>query len=223
MGTKAHPREAAERLAKYLHAFPSDHPLQIALRTYALALSLSLGPSLIAILTKARKRNFATLGRVLRRDLGPTGFASAITAGVAGGAALKLVWGKWDKKLLSEDGTAVSKVAGWFAKLKDWQKTFLAHALSAYVAIKLLQHRQSQGLSLSRHKNVKSLVASSTLDLTLLFFVRALDALTRGTLLSTTDTSDASTTQEASAKAESRSRRFAARLDAFVFWASSAR
>lgn len=83
---------------------PNDptHPVQIALRTYALALLLSLGPSLspfiIAIFSKlinvktkrsSTKTDLATLKRVLRRELGHDGFALSMTLSVAGGAAIR--------------------------------------------------------------------------------------------------------------------------------------
>lgn len=72
------------------------HPAQIGLRTYALALSLSLGPALVPFITTlviprstlAHNANWAALRRVLRRELGPDGFAFSVTLSVAGGAAL---------------------------------------------------------------------------------------------------------------------------------------
>lgn len=70
------------------------HPAQIGLRTYALALSLSLGPALVPFITSLVSRskattnaNWAALRRVLRRELGPDGFAFSVTLSVAGGAA----------------------------------------------------------------------------------------------------------------------------------------
>ena len=78
------------------------HPLQIALRTYALALSLSLGPSffplIVATFTRlinvksngsSTKSDLATLKRVLRRELGHDGFAFSVTLSIAGGAAIR--------------------------------------------------------------------------------------------------------------------------------------
>ena len=78
------------------------HPVQIALRTYALALLLSLGPSLssfiVVIFSKLinvkikrsfTKTDLATLKRVIRRELGHDGFAFSVTLTVAGGAAIR--------------------------------------------------------------------------------------------------------------------------------------
>ncbi|KAF8168092.1 hypothetical protein B0H34DRAFT_45162 [Crassisporium funariophilum] len=76
------------------------HPAQIALRTYALALSLSLGPSLvpfvIALATARRssRTSVAALRRLLRREVGYDGFAFAVTWSVAGGAAIRHFLGR---------------------------------------------------------------------------------------------------------------------------------
>lgn len=82
--------------------WPKDptHPVQIALRTYTLALSLSLGPSilpfivalfsqLINVRLSSIKTDPTTLKRVLRRELGHDGFAFSVTLSVAGGAVIR--------------------------------------------------------------------------------------------------------------------------------------
>src|SRR5436189_3760143 len=91
-------RPSKSSLSKWLSTLSDqpNHPSQVALRTYALALSLSLGPSLIPFLVslvvpkfRGSKTSFASLKRVLRRELGHDGFAFSITFSVAGGAILK--------------------------------------------------------------------------------------------------------------------------------------
>ena len=90
-----------DRCVPFLPKDPT-HPVHIALRTYALALLLSLGPSLspyivvifsklINVKTKrsSTKTDLATLKRVLRRELGHDGFAFSVTLTVAGGAAIR--------------------------------------------------------------------------------------------------------------------------------------
>ena len=78
------------------------HPGQIALRTYALSLALSLGPSLIPFVTdsffrrKSPRSDLSALRHVLRRDLGYDGFAFAITLSVGGGAILHHLWNNQD-------------------------------------------------------------------------------------------------------------------------------
>lgn len=87
------------------------HPGQVALRTYALALSLSLGPSLIPFVTafltgrKSSRTNLLALRRVLRRELGYDGFAFAITLSVGGGAALHYLWNSLDTRGLTQSNT----------------------------------------------------------------------------------------------------------------------
>ena len=89
-----------DRCVPFLPKNPT-HPVQIALRTYALALLLSLGPSLspfiVVIFSKlinvkvkrSTKSDLDTLKRVLRRELGHDGFAFSLTLSVAGGAAIR--------------------------------------------------------------------------------------------------------------------------------------
>ncbi len=85
-------------LEDHLHSLPDDHPLHIALRTYALSLSLSLGPSLLSPLLsrKARDGRLKALASVLQRELGISGFAFAMSVGVGGGSALKYFWDVWE-------------------------------------------------------------------------------------------------------------------------------
>lgn len=92
-------------LRKYIPGdFPDDssHPAQIALRTYAVSLSLSLGPALLPFLIsllsgrRKAKAQARSLTDVLKRELGPNGFAFAITVAVGGGAALQRVWQIWE-------------------------------------------------------------------------------------------------------------------------------
>ena len=103
MSKNSKPREESwiDRCVPFLPKDPT-HPVQIALRTYALALLLSLGPSLSPFIVdifsklinvKARrlstKTDLATLKRVLRREFGYDGFAFSMTLSVAGGAAIR--------------------------------------------------------------------------------------------------------------------------------------
>ena len=81
-----------------------DNPFQIALRTYLLSLSFSLGPSVLPLLisqTSAYLRDhhalsraafLRSLGRILKRELAFDGFAFSLTLAVAGGALLKKYW-----------------------------------------------------------------------------------------------------------------------------------
>lgn len=205
------------RVAEYLHAFPDDHPLQIALRTYALAISLSLGPTVASFVVKPRWKRVHLLLRVIRRELGPTGLAFAITVAVAGGASLKSLLDSLDRGRL---GTTYAKVKTFLSGLGSAQKTFLANAISATIAILLMHHRRPRTPSVPGILPPKQ---SHTLDLTLLVFVRAMDAVVRGVYLPAVRQNDSSSDVGAQERAVARRRTLAARLDAFVFWAASAR
>jgi hypothetical protein len=163
---------------KYLPAgLPDDpnHPTQIALRTYAVSLPLSLGPSLLPFalsLFSGRKRSrirARSLKDVLKRELGPNGFAFAITVAVAGGAVLQRIWQHledsggdhgWDadpnplsNKFGSSSAEAPSGTSRLgrsriYRKLQRWissrdvspsHKAFLSNLISSTLAIILLQ------------------------------------------------------------------------------------
>jgi len=212
------PRILQERVRAYT-ALPADHPTKISTRTYGLALLLSLGPTLlpfitrVVILAKAGKgvdrvrlgKVVAGLGRLLRRELGPFGFAFAITTAVAGGSLLRNVFENPEIPLVlslptgGEDGGGLnstfenvkSVLRRHWATLSGVQQTFLSNAIASAVAIILLQRSTVSGRSsgvpdfpltlpiddIPRRKGI-----SPTLNLTLVLFVRALDSLVHGGL-----------------------------------------
>lgn len=162
---------------KYLPVeLPDDpiHPAQIALRTYAVSLSLSLGPSLLPFilsLVTDRSRAKIRAGRflnVLKRELGPNGFAFAITVAVGGGAALQRLWQLLedssgndriqDTDLLSsafsspvadtpmslnvlERNQAYRSLRSWISKqdVSPSRKSFITNLITSTIAIILLQ------------------------------------------------------------------------------------
>jgi hypothetical protein len=88
----------------------ADNLFQLALRTYLLSLSFTLGPSIIpplvsqtiAGLHKHRHRHalppsafFKSLNRILKRELAFGSFAFSMTLAVAGGPLLKRYWTAW--------------------------------------------------------------------------------------------------------------------------------
>ncbi|KAJ3550742.1 hypothetical protein NM688_g5007 [Phlebia brevispora] len=216
-------------VADYLHTFPDDHALQIALRTYALSLSLSLGPALFSLLAsgRLRKNGVRSLLYVLKRDLGASGFAFAMSVGVGGGAALKQLWDileaenqvKPQDRSSTERPSFLWRVKSWLGSLHDSQKTFLANVASAYLAIVLLHSRtppRKTSYAGPRH--------SMTLDLTLLFLVRAMDSVVRAVVFPLQDTFYlGEATNRGTEQRQLRRQRLTSRIDSFVFWASSAR
>ncbi|KAH9937698.1 uncharacterized protein B0H18DRAFT_971843 [Fomitopsis serialis] len=255
MSAEAPPRDLKHKLlalpntlGEYLHSIPNDHPLQIALRTYALSISLSLGPALVPFLTseRARRSGLTRLGKILGRELGVTGFAFAMTAGVGGGAVLRDVF-----DLLAEQGSpgtdegdsicgpARAKAVGWLASLKESHRTFLANVLSAAMAMTLFHCRRPPPASakasiaipftppLSPSSSSKPTPfagrPSITLDLTLLLLVRAMDALAQVTIQKGCEVIEKNDSVHGKEAAMRRRRLLSMRLDALVFWASSAR
>jgi hypothetical protein len=145
------------------------HPVQIGLRTYALALLLSLGPSLspfivvvfsklINVKTKrsSTKTDFTTLKRVLRRELGCDGFAFSMTLSVAGGAAIRDLLRNTNASTSQEscgsNGSRIEAASGRGVCLSQLlrscllsssrspeQQTFISHVISSLIGILLLQ------------------------------------------------------------------------------------
>ncbi|KAH9849754.1 hypothetical protein C2E23DRAFT_838328 [Lenzites betulinus] len=214
--------DAPHDLADFLHTLPDDHPLQIALRTYGLALSLALGPTLLSTVTsaKARAQGFERILQVVRRELGPTAFASSITVGIAGGAALRHLWEKWGSEKspgAGEPKDVLSKVKVWLASLKSSHKTFLSNVISSAFAIALLQSGPKHA------KSVQGGRPSPTLDLSFLVLVRAMDSLVQLALFKPSEASERDLPEVVKQKRRAASTKWSVRLDALVFWACCAR
>ncbi|KAI0639410.1 hypothetical protein C8Q77DRAFT_1152392 [Trametes polyzona] len=218
-------RDAPHDLGDFLHTLPDDHPLQIALRTYSLALSLALGPALLPLVTsrKARAQGFGRVLQIVRRELGLTAFASAITVGVAGGAAIRHLWETWAEnegtscESAGECQDALGKVRAWLASLKDPHKTFLSNVISSTLAVALLHSRRKHARSAGVGR------PSPTLDLSLLFLVRALDSLVQLALFKPSEASQRDLPDAVKQKERATRNKWSTRLDALVFWACSAR
>lgn len=145
----------------------------------------------------------AGLRRLLRRELGPFGFAFSITTAVAGGSFLQNVVENLVKppsdplqnanvkmEGLDSGRGARSRLRYCWTSLSDVQQSFLANALTSVVAIVLLQWKAAPGRPscvplalpaptecIPKHKGI-----SPTLNLTLVLFVRALDSIVHGGL-----------------------------------------
>lgn len=190
-----------------------------------MGLLLSLGPTLLSfvvkvvVLAKAGKDVdrvkvrgvVAGLGRALKRELGPFGFAFAITTAVAGGSFLRSALENLEEPrdpppenrdtnsgLTTEGSNSVLKSAQsrlryhWIS-LSGIQQTFLTNALASAAAIVLLQWETAP----SRPSGIPELPLTlpiptddfpkrgstpHTLNLTLILFVRALDSVVHGGL-----------------------------------------
>ena len=212
-------------------SLPNDHPLHIAIRTYPLALSLSLGPTLLSFASSPRTRS-KDFNSILRREFSVTAFPFAITVALGGSSALRRLWDRLDqRKSESVRGGDPDGVPSFksLVRLKSWQKSFVCNLLASLVAITLLHPRRrpthmrkqvhipltvpiSQGTPQTETERGGRM--SATLDLTLLVLVRAFDALVQGLVFKRTGDE----------KKQERKRRLAivTKLDALAFWASSA-
>ncbi|KAF7436822.1 hypothetical protein PC9H_003655 [Pleurotus ostreatus] len=186
---------------------PGDpsHIAHVALRTYSLALSLSLGPSLLPFVlsrvaprsTGSTKYNGRALLKVLRRELGHDGFAFAMTLAIAGGEALNRYFSAEASGEVPAEGSPTAEprrtLRSLLARLSAAQRTFVANFVSSAISILLIQAGRDRSLRLRNNPpsmdaipltvsiphSLRSGVAvpSPTLDLTLLLLVRAVDSL----------------------------------------------
>ena len=183
-------------------------PLQIALRTYSLALSLSLGPSLLPFIIAQfprfiiRKLSFtnidsATLKRILRRELGYDGFAFSMTLIVAGGAAIRNLFQnagsgiEYPTTASASSARVVQRLLqsskGYLLYVSPEQQSFISNLISSFTGILLLQAGRARTARL-RAASIKRSGAqlehtSPTLDLTLLLLVRAIDSIVQTFIL----------------------------------------
>lgn len=192
-------------LAKTIPTLPDDpsHPAQIALRTYALALSLSFGPALIpfvasiASVKKSPKTSLDALRKVVRRELGYDGFAFSMVTCVAGAASLRYLWTSVVNHVENVHNSTAEKDTGSLGRLvfrmrslglTPAQITFISNVISSSIAVILLQKgaaRQGRAKKVDANANSPARV-SPTLDLTLLLVVRALDSVIQSMILRTT-------------------------------------
>lgn len=243
----------------------STHPAQIALRTYVLALALSLGPSLapfaVALISrKARsspRTSLTALKAVLRRELGHDGFAFAVTLAVAGGAALRQCFlrisnesseAKKENTSSSVKEPSMRSILSYLkrciSRLSPAQQTFISNAISSSVGILLIQSGRERTLRRRLLRRTSSYPSadhpSPTLDLTLLLFVRAIDSILQAFILrkpppvshidedTQAHLADPQLMNDKLAKEkikrENKMRQnLTSQIDAFVFWACSAR
>ncbi|KZT02716.1 uncharacterized protein LAESUDRAFT_661269 [Laetiporus sulphureus 93-53] len=236
-------RAALARIGDALATLPNDHPVQVLLRTYALSLSLALGPAFLPFFTsaKARINGLQRLKKLLVRELSATGFACAMAVGVGGGAIIREAWNLLCEKLKDEEdstaaGSGTRKLAQYLASVKDSHRTFLSYILSSSLAITLFHAGRIRPapveLLLAGDIPIMPAITapkarragprpSITLDLTLLLLVRAMDALTQIGIRKYCEVTTKD--EEKGKRVQEKKRLLRTRVDAMVFWACSAR
>ena len=214
-------------------------PLQIALRTYALVLSLSLGPSLVPLLlshlvskpSRTSDYQASKLRRLLRVHLGLDGFALALSLSVGAGAAIREFW-----RLLDVPTHSQSTPNRWRLALSDSQKTFIANALSSSAGILLLHsgsgrrsRRSIASPGAPQAASFHAIKKSNALNFTLVLFIRAVDAVLQASLHRCLTHADQARVQgvakvgSVAKVATKQIRSLTSKVDALVFWACSAR
>ncbi|KAJ7103527.1 hypothetical protein B0H15DRAFT_217075 [Mycena belliarum] len=215
----------------------NSHPVQVAIRTYSLALCLSLVPSLIPFATSraSEKTSKHALKRLLAREFGLGGFAFSITLALGGGSLIRELWRALDDLDDSDAPETAARAAA--AKLRaclsalnlsSAQKTFFSSVVSSSAGLLLLQagRRRSQNTkSPSRDPS-----ASRTLDLTLLCLVRAIDAAVQSFVARKSGSRRESDAEHPTHRAQTnklasslRREVMRTQIDSVVFWACSAR
>jgi hypothetical protein len=239
-----------------LHAdsfmLPADpaHSVQIALRTYALAISLSLGPALLPFVAAASTRvGKRRLWKVLKAYLAPTGFPFAVTLAVGGGAALERAIRAQQEHI--ETDTLSSNVDSHNRWSLQWKKrllsslsperrTFLANLVTSFVGVFLLHFEHRKRVIRHARDRLKGIPdgmpipftvpSSPTFDLTLLLVVRAVDSVIQSAVFHRSnqiepleDDKSQNSSKEAWEKLQKEKcrKRLTARIDALVFWACS--
>jgi len=250
-----HIKTSWRNIANTKNFWPDDpsHPVKVALRSYFLSLSLSLGPMLLPVALTLVNRSSSletrvgSFRRVLRREAGLRGFPFAITVAVCGGIALKHFWevvgvhhvtvDKQDHSEVRQQrrATVLSPAAQACLGMasSSLQKAFLSNILSSTIALFLLQRARSSKAGSHR--------SFTTFGFTLLFFCRATDAIMQHILsvgsIRITDLfnispnpsnlTKSSVDVPIPAKGDGKVKRWhqstAAWLDTVVFWACSAR
>ncbi|KAG5722505.1 hypothetical protein E4T56_gene2885 [Termitomyces sp. T112] len=183
-----------------------------------------------------RKTDFQAFIRILRREIGLDGFAFAMALSVGGGLALRELWAVHDS--VPEQPEVLSQHTESFTSFSPSQKTFITNMISSSFGMILLQAGRRRSYRL-RQELLSPIVTlplipptptpesrirvSDTLDLTLLLLVRAADSLLQTFIRRTALVKDVGTTRASQEQGTEAATILTSRIDAFVFWASSAR
>lgn len=185
--SRSHSSWSKHQLVEFLTSegfphLPPSHPARISIRAGSLGFILAVLPSLAPLITSKRmgKEGKRALN-VLKRELGPNGFPFAVVL-VFGGSA----WFEWalrkvnigtqeEKRTSEEDEQNRGKAE---SAVKTALTTFV---LSLYAIYRLQRRPNSKGrvveIPLTLPSSSSSMKTSVSLDLTIIFCVRALDAL----------------------------------------------
>jgi len=155
---------------------PASHPLRVTVRASAMAFSLAVIPSIIPLITSRKARKGFKLSELLRREFGPNGFPFGLVVAFAGSSWLEWAWNKSD--ISTSDEASKDSVPRSRSK---WRTAICAFVASLWAVHRLQKHPKPRGpiaeIPLMLPVNRRSSETSPSLDLTIIFAVRALDAL----------------------------------------------
>ena len=186
-----------------LPQLPASHPLRVTIRASTLAFSLAVIPSVIPLITSRKARRGFKLSELLKREFGPNGYPFGLVVAFAGSAWLEWAWNKSDASKPEE------KLKQSASRSRSAVRTALCTFVASIWAIHRLQkHPKPRGaiaeIPLMLPVNPLSSKTSPSLDLSIIFAVRALDALfQRGIAIYTTRKPDCSNDQSECKKPKS--------------------
>jgi hypothetical protein len=159
---------------------PASHPARVTIRAGTLAFSLAILPSILPLVTSRQARRKFRLSELIKRELGPNGFPFALLLAFGGSAWLEWAWKRWDasnKPHLKCDGED-----GEQERISSRRRTAICALLASLLAIQRLQkHPKPRGaiaeIPLMLPVLPLSAKTSPSLDFTIIFTVRALDAI----------------------------------------------
>lgn len=156
-----------------LPELPASHPLRITIRASTLAFSLAVIPSVIPLITSRQARKGFKISELLKREFGPNGYPFGLVVAFAGSAWLEWAWNKSDKS-----DVEIYKETASRSKRRTAICAFVA---SLWAIHRLQKHPKPRGaiaeIPLMLPVNPLSSRTSPSLDLSIIFAVRALDAL----------------------------------------------
>ncbi|KAG8816811.1 hypothetical protein FRC17_000174 [Serendipita sp. 399] len=154
---------------------PPEHPARVTVRAGSLAVALAVVPSLVPLITSKHARKRFKLSELLKREFGVHGFPFALLLVFGGGAWVEWVWNKTEteRKEKTDGAENVKK-----SKRRTAISTFL---VSLWAIYRLRKHRNPiesiADIPLTLPVDSLSSRTSPSLDLTIIFCVRALDAV----------------------------------------------
>ncbi|KAG9058825.1 hypothetical protein FS842_000022 [Serendipita sp. 407] len=198
---------------------PPGHPARVTVRAGSLAVALAVVPSLVPLITSKHARKKFKISELLKREFGVNGFPFALMLVFGGGAWLE--WG-WNRAKATRSGDIKNDESFKRSKRRTAISTFV---VSLWAIYRLRNHRKPTqpmaDIPLTLSVDNLSSKTSPSLDLTIIFCVRALDALFQHAIRGRCNSEHSSSDTERE-DAEKRAK-VRGHLDVFLFTLASSR